>query len=97
MANHHVLQEFENALKDVVSTKRASVSKMTRLNEAAKKCFEVCFASSTGYSKTKPISAHLLLSCPLNRLLTFWLTERRADGIHVIPYTHVSATSEQGA
>lgn len=64
-ANHRVLQEFENALKDVVSTKRASVSKMTRLNEAAKKCFEVRFASSTGYSKTKPISAHLLpFACP---------------------------------
>ncbi|KAI0305873.1 hypothetical protein B0F90DRAFT_1623813, partial [Multifurca ochricompacta] len=32
--------EFENALKDVVSTKRVSVSKMNRLSEVAKKCFE---------------------------------------------------------
>jgi hypothetical protein len=44
-------QEFENALKDVVSSKRASVSKMTRLSEAAKRCFEVCFASSTAIPK----------------------------------------------
>ncbi|KAH9995559.1 hypothetical protein BJV77DRAFT_1093876 [Russula vinacea] len=34
------LEEFESALKDVVSTKRASVSKMNRLSDAAKKCFE---------------------------------------------------------
>ena len=44
VADHHGPQEFENALKDVVSTKRASVSKMTRLSEAAKRCFEVCFS-----------------------------------------------------
>ena len=34
-------QEFENALKDVVSTKRVSASKMQKLSEVAKKCFEV--------------------------------------------------------
>jgi len=61
MADHHVLkQEFENALKDVVSSKRASVSKMTRLSEAVKRCFEVCFVFFHGYSKAKPISAHPL-------------------------------------
>jgi hypothetical protein len=60
VADHHGLQEFENALKDVVSGKRASVSKMNRLSDAAKRCFEVCFASFHGYSKTKPISAHPL-------------------------------------
>ncbi len=49
MADHHGPQEFENALKDVVSTKRASVSKMTRLNDAAKKCFEVRSSSSMAF------------------------------------------------
>lgn len=61
VADHHGLQEFENALKDVVSTKRASVSKMTRLSEAAKRCFEVRFRLFHDNSKTKPISAHLVL------------------------------------
>jgi hypothetical protein len=51
VADHHGFQEFENALKDVVSNKRVSVSKMTRLSEAAKRCFEVCFASSTAIPK----------------------------------------------
>jgi hypothetical protein len=60
-------QEFENALKDVVSSKRASVSKMTRLSEAAKRCFEVCFASSMAIPKRNPISAHPL---PLGDLPT---------------------------
>ncbi|KAH9000328.1 hypothetical protein EDB92DRAFT_1830611 [Lactarius akahatsu] len=34
------LEEFENALKDVVSSKRVSVSKMNRLSDVAKRCFE---------------------------------------------------------
>ncbi|KAI0255903.1 hypothetical protein BJV78DRAFT_1174366 [Lactifluus subvellereus] len=34
------LEEFENALKDVVSSKRVSLSKMNKLSEVAKKCFE---------------------------------------------------------
>ena len=75
MANHHVHeQEFENALKDVVSSKRASVSKMNRLSEAVKRCFEVCFAFFYGHSKTKPISAHPL---PLH----VWPTEPPADSL----------------
>lgn len=81
MADDHDLeQEFENALKDVVSSKRASVSKMNRLSEAAKRCFEVCFATSTAIPKTKPISASsfaVCLTCPLNRLLTFCFPTHR--------------------
>ena len=76
VADHHGLeQEFENALKDVVSTKRASVSKMTRLSEAVKRCFEVCFASFHGYIQKRNQSQPILfscLSCLLNRPLTFW-------------------------
>ncbi|KAH9967246.1 hypothetical protein BC827DRAFT_1172499 [Russula dissimulans] len=34
------LEEFESALRDVVSTKRVSLSKMNKLSEVAKKCFE---------------------------------------------------------
>jgi hypothetical protein len=75
VADHHGLeQEFENALKDVVSSKRASVSKMNRLSEAAKRCFEVCFASSTAISKRNQFQLPPLpfcLSCLPNRLLTF--------------------------
>jgi hypothetical protein len=73
VADHLGLQEFENALKDVVSTKRASVTKMTRLSEAAKRCFEVCFAFSTPFPKRNESQLILcrFLSCLLNRLLTF--------------------------
>jgi hypothetical protein len=51
VADHYGPQEFESALKDVVSTKRASVSRMNRLSEAVKKCFEVCSASSLAIPK----------------------------------------------
>jgi len=72
VADHHGFQEFENALKDVVSNKRVSVSKMTRLSEAAKRCFEVCFRLFYGYSKRNQWQPHplpLLAACLLNRRL----------------------------
>jgi len=71
VADHHGFQEFENALKDVVSNKRVSVSKMTRLSEAAKRCFEVCFASSTAIPKRTNGSSSFAVAraCLLNRRL----------------------------